>query len=291
MKVWNPQTAEEPAALKLEERILSLAWLPAGDALALGSQRQSIRLWKTDGKAAPTELFKAPSEVTRMAWRKDGSVLAAGLKNNDVVLLEASSGKVLKTFAAKNQRSGAGGFVWLDDRRLLVTHRYDSSGSIYDTAVDQLTSMNVPVATHVHHVLRVGPTSLSLLFSTPTGIKFAEVGSRSAHASLAVDGILEPENYSLAWSAAVGNLILPLQDRIAVYRADLQSLLCSQVILDKDEYVFVSPEGHWRGSVGVEQRLVYLVEDEAGCQSTLRPAEFAARYGWNNDPIRVRMSP
>ena len=226
-----------------------------------------------------------------MAWRKDGSVLAAGLNNASVVLFETSSGKAIKTFAATDQQRGVGVFVWLDDRRLLVTHRYGSSGSIYDTTADQFTSINVPIAKDVHHVLRVGPTALSLLFSTRTGIRFAEVGSGRAHASLAVDGILEPENYSLAWSAAVGNLILPLQDRIAVYRADLQSLLCSQVILDKDEYVFVSPEGHWRGSVGVEQRLVYLVEDEAGCQSTLRPAEFAARYGWHNDPTRVRTSP
>ena len=158
VKVWNPQTAEEPAALKLEERILSLAWLPAGDALALGSQRQSIRLWKADGKAAPTELFKAPSEVTRMAWRKDGSVLAAGLKNNDVVLFEASSGKVLKTFAATNQQSNVGVLVWLDDQRLLVTHRNvvgaavpsGISGNIYDTTADQPAHQRTSCVARLH---------------------------------------------------------------------------------------------------------------------------------------------
>ena len=52
------------------------------------------------------------------------------------------------------------------------------------------------------------------------------------------------------------------------------------------QYVSISPEGHWRGSPGVESELVYLVLTDHG-QEMLTPAEFAKRFGWKNDPGKV----
>ncbi len=34
---------------------------------------------------------------------------------------------------------------------------------------------------------------------------------------------------------------------------------------------------------------MHVVQTEAG-QETLTPEEFAKRYGWNNDPSRVRLA-
>jgi WD40 repeat protein len=48
----------------------------------------------------------------------------------------------------------------------------------------------------------------------------------------------------------------------------------------------VSPEGHWRGSPGVESELRYLVLTDSG-QDMLTPAEFEKKYGWKNDPQKV----
>jgi hypothetical protein len=36
--------------------------------------------------------------------------------------------------------------------------------------------------------------------------------------------------------------------------------------------------------------MVFVVETEAG-QETMRPADFAKRFGWKNDPTRVRLVP
>lgn len=41
--------------------------------------------------------------------------------------------------------------------------------------------------------------------------------------------------------------------------------------------------------VRVDQTLVYVAQTGAG-QETLTPEQFAAKYGWKNDPERVRLT-
>jgi WD40 repeat protein len=50
----------------------------------------------------------------------------------------------------------------------------------------------------------------------------------------------------------------------------------------------ISPEGHYRGSPGVEHDIVYVVQTKDG-QQTLTPKQFEENYGWKNDPSRVRI--
>jgi hypothetical protein len=59
------------------------------------------------------------------------------------------------------------------------------------------------------------------------------------------------------------------------------------VALSHGLYLAVSPDGHYRGWPEVEKELVYVVETDRG-QETLTPKEFEKRFGWKNDPERVR---
>ncbi len=53
----------------------------------------------------------------------------------------------------------------------------------------------------------------------------------------------------------------------------------------------LSPDGHYRGTpaAAVEREIVYVVQTKDGTE-TLTPAEFAKRFGWKNDPDRVRVT-
>jgi hypothetical protein len=44
------------------------------------------------------------------------------------------------------------------------------------------------------------------------------------------------------------------------------------------------------GTPRAEREIVYVVETERG-QETLTPAEMAKKYGWKNDPAKVRLTP
>jgi hypothetical protein len=60
--------------------------------------------------------------------------------------------------------------------------------------------------------------------------------------------------------------------------------------LPNEQFIAISPEGHYRGPPTAERYIVYVVETERG-QETLTPAEMAKKYGWRNDPAKVRLTP
>ena len=50
----------------------------------------------------------------------------------------------------------------------------------------------------------------------------------------------------------------------------------------------VNAEGHFRGTPGIENEIVYAVLLEDGRQEKLTPAEFGQKYNWKNNPDRVQ---
>lgn len=62
------------------------------------------------------------------------------------------------------------------------------------------------------------------------------------------------------------------------------------VLLPDRQYVCVNPEGHYVATPEIEEDLVYVVQTDSGEQLTLAPADFAKKYGWKNDPQKVRLN-
>jgi hypothetical protein len=60
--------------------------------------------------------------------------------------------------------------------------------------------------------------------------------------------------------------------------------------LTKPLILAIGADGHYRGSEGIEAEIVYVVRTEQA-QEMLTPEEFARKYGWKNDPARVRFAP
>jgi WD40 repeat protein len=76
------------------------------------------------------------------------------------------------------------------------------------------------------------------------------------------------------------------QTAIRIRHTEDGKLLRTIVTLRDKQYAAISPDGHFSGSPGVEQEFVYVVQTDTG-QETLTPDEFAAKYGWENDPNRM----
>jgi hypothetical protein len=58
-----------------------------------------------------------------------------------------------------------------------------------------------------------------------------------------------------------------------------------------DQYLVVGGDGHYRGfpQKVIDRELVYVAQTDAG-QETLSPEDFAAKYGWKNDPDGVHLT-
>ena len=59
--------------------------------------------------------------------------------------------------------------------------------------------------------------------------------------------------------------------------------------LTGDHWLCLGPTGHYRGSPGVEDQIVYVAMLPDGSQRTYTPAEFAKTFNWKNDPEKAEL--
>jgi hypothetical protein len=98
-------------------------------------------------------------------------------------------------------------------------------------------------------------------------------------------------NDSVARSLPLHRLIAAQEDRLAIYDEPSGELLASQVIWwGPGKHLFLSPEGHMRCSDKMRDDVVYVALTDDGRQITLRADEFTAKFGWKNDPEKIRLS-
>ena len=62
------------------------------------------------------------------------------------------------------------------------------------------------------------------------------------------------------------------------------------ILLNRDQTLKISPNGHYDGSPRVERELIYVVKTATG-QDTYSPADFAEKFHWQNDPAQTRIEP
>ena len=73
-----------------------------------------------------------------------------------------------------------------------------------------------------------------------------------------------------------------------LYRMDSGAPSGKTVLLGEDAHIALGPDGHYFGSPQVERHLVYVAQTDAG-QLLFTPQEFEQRFGWRNDPEKVRL--
>ena len=267
------------------------AWSPDGKTLARGET--DILLWTSDAED-PHKVFHTDSRVASLAWFADNSTLAAGLDNNKVVILKMPSGKVLRTLTREGLDGGIRYLAALPDGRL-VAASHNGAVSVWNAKwepVGELFRLKKTVRqgddseeTNVNDgEMPTGGTTIA--FATSDGIVFWDADKQAVQKKIGTGPI-----YSVAWSLPLHRLIAAQDDRLAIYDEPSGELLASQIIWwGPGKHLFLSPEGHIRCSPAMSEDVVYVALTDDGRQVTLRPAEFAAAYGWKNDPERIRLA-
>jgi hypothetical protein len=94
--------------------------------------------------------------------------------------------------------------------------------------------------------------------------------------------------WSAAWSPDGRVLACAHDSEVYLYEAGGQSL---GVLLPFDTFgqLAVAPDGRYRGNARVERLIRVVVQKRDGTTETLTPAEFEQKYGWKNDPEKVRL--
>jgi WD40 repeat protein len=300
LQLWDAFTLRPLRTMDLAGHTSSLGpgameWSPDGKMLAAGGEGHFF-VWLADtGKVLYYEhrdSFGAP-----LAWSSDGGRLAVGQVEGDAVhprgavyIWQGDNGKLRQVAPFPPGR-----LAWSPDgRKLALANAWATDVALIDPASGK--------------VLGKGPDGIvdtAALHWSPDGKPFAachrRLGTAGASPSLCIwDG----ERCTLLRSAPIPGMG---GVSYAAWSPDGRVLACARdsqvylhdaageplgVLLPFDTFgqLAVTADCHYRGSARVEREIRMVVQKRDGTSETLTPAEFLQKYGFQNEPDKVRLT-
>jgi WD40 repeat protein len=292
VRLWDAATAQPVRTLEGQVFFnfpFPIAWSADGKMVAAGGG-QRLWVWSAESGKLLWQNDRH-QHVFGIAWSPDGSRLATtddGDKG-EVRVWEAQSGKQLQT---QPWRSAA--LAWSPDGKTLAAA---PAGGNRCHLIDAATG-----AMRVRGKDEPGWGVMAIRWS-PDGKTF-----ETFHGS-------GPWLVLHSWDAATGKQLrsipitwpptFPYISHSAWSRDGRVLALttgCQVNLFDSDGHAFgvllpgepfahlaVRADGHYRGSARIERQIMFVVQKRDGTSETLTPAEFEQRYGWKNDPAKVRL--
>jgi WD40 repeat protein len=258
----------------------ALAWSPDGQTVATGGTDRTVRVWEASSGKLLRTLAGHTATVHGLAWSPDGQMLASAGQDATIRIWEVKTGNRLRTLKGPDSAAWGPSLAWSPDGKTLAAGNLWGRFTLWDVASGTLIDS---VRRHLHRVSVAWSADGQTLLTAGEDYVVRFWDARDGQLRRAVPG---PAGYG-TFSPDRRLLASPLANSMRVWEVDTGRLLGTLVLLGAGRALLVSPEGHYAGPPGVERELVYVVETDRG-QDLLAPEEFARKYGWKNDPDRVR---
>ena len=254
------------------------AWSPDAKWLATAGTDKTIRIWPSGDLKELPPLGAHPEVPVAVAWSPDGrKLISAGGATLQVWDVEQRM-----PLQALQTAPGLLAVIWTNDGLSLATLHTDNRVRVWDARTGTQTfefeskasGMWSLVAFESRGVAASGP---ELPFKRWDGDPNRLPQTTN---TLWGWGVFSPNGRRIAFA---GWNSVPICD------PDHSETQATLVALRNDRYLVVSARGHFRGSPGVEDEIVFVAETAEG-QLMFTPKEFAAKYDWRNDPDKVRLS-
>jgi WD40 repeat protein len=287
--------------------VSSHAWSPDGKLLAAADRDNSIRVWDISKREVINNLIGHEVRIGRLAWSPDGKCLASRSEDKTVRLWDPVLGQLLATYDTFPQPINTHifhqGLAWTpDSRRLwigLSTHAVQ-----LDVSTGQFSPMEDFSNGNSITSLAVALDGQKLLASESYGWTFLRTIGPDGSPSRRLLGnglgwypVWHPDSRRFLGSSRH-------EARGDIVTFDIQTnrrLGTLFPLMTGEHWMCVSPEGHLRGGhfapgqtefdpadtavpASLKEQIVYVALLDDGSQLTLSPDEFAARFGWQNDP-------
>jgi WD40 repeat protein/tRNA A-37 threonylcarbamoyl transferase component Bud32 len=320
--IWDLESCRSSRSRKLVQDLDFPSWHPDGKDVCVHGSDNCIDLLDAATFDA-TKKIHCPNEITYVSSSPDGK-WAMGVeryKEEDIFLADLSTGRIIRTLHSLERINSV---VWSPDSTMLATG-HSSKIRILDIATGNVETVIESAKEDRVGRLAWSPNGKLLAANWCQEISFWQVPSGKiisrcfSHAARALGWAAD--SASLAFAGESGEVMrlrpgktgreeLPAiggggwhafssdSGLVASWRENGPTLWVREtetgrdlgvvsIFGPQDDWLLVSPEGHYRGGPGIEKHIVYVAQTATG-QETFTPAEFAARFGWKNDPERVR---
>jgi WD40 repeat protein len=259
-------------------------WSPDGKTLASATGTDKLlRLSDPRTRQLIGTLEGNEGDFQCAAWSADGKILASGGRDAKVRLWEAATGKPLQTL--EGHMGDVRSLAWSPDGKTLASSGADSKVLLWEASSGkQLRPLQGQVPAGRGGILAWSADSKTLdtIELSDSRIRTWDVATGQLRDTVTrvCSGALSPNRKTGA--AHNSSVTVELTD------ADTGRRRALLVPLGSGRGLAISAEGHYRGTPGVERELGYVVQTDKG-QEMLTPDEFARRFGWKNDPERVKL--
>ncbi|MBI1311729.1 SUMF1/EgtB/PvdO family nonheme iron enzyme [bacterium] len=270
--------------------VTRVAWSPDGTWLATGATDKLVRVWNVATGKIEHELAGHTGTIWSVAWSPDGTRLASAAEDKTVRLWDPLAGKLVAAYDQFPEPKLTGGwqeqaFAWsADSRRLWIA----LNTSIVSLDVESGTFGPLENFSNGNAVASLFPSPDGQRLLAREGYGWTFVRGRDAQdrrllgQRLGTTAQWHPDSRRfLGWENGYGTISFDVETN--------RRLGMLFPWLTGDHWLCLGPTGHYRGSAGVEDQIVYVAMLADGSQQTFTPADFAEKFGWKNDPEKAEL--
>ncbi|HPM79222.1 MAG TPA: protein kinase [Candidatus Anammoximicrobium sp.] len=311
VRVWEPGS-ETPrwSGTHSLSGVCDLVWSPDASTLAASAwdkeaRQGSINFWDAGSGSLLGEISSCGGCDGPLAWSPDGKSLLAGIHNMprrwriyDLTTGEDIARQPRRRDAVSDPRvlsvayspggatylvSDFGGTVHVFDAQTHSPRHVEPGHRAAVSRVGFSSTGTMLAAEHADGTIRLwNLATAKLLPTTVTDIENSSAGfvwdngpAKLAAGRSGDSGIVSPDGRLIA---------VPGESAVRVYRLPNEDPSYSLVALRENRHVVLRSDGHYRGSPGIEEELIYIVCHDRG-QETLTTEAMHQRYHWTNDPV------
>jgi len=294
--LWDPDSGYSTGKLEGCSTELSLAWSPNSKILVSVTEKyRTIQLWDVEQQQLLQTLEGYEGVLENVfAWSLDGKTLSVWQDGKIIRIWDIESCKQIASIPHRGHTNYPRFFPMAlsPDGTILAVAMYGDGIALYDVHSQKLREeLDLPVTNPRTSFLRWSSDGKQLISAhTNNTLRYWDVASGlQMKCNRMQGGSSRVERMALSQSGKVGATVT-IDGSIYLWEAETGNAVGTVVLFPDRQHLLVSPDGHYRTTLDTEKDLVHIVQTDSGEQLTLTPAEFAEKYGWKNDPEKVRLN-